>query len=72
MLYKYEKRLVAFIDILGFAGKINSSKKDVNFLNQLCECIFSIKEFIKEAQEDFDLPSTSNVEDFKFASQNGF
>ncbi len=64
MSYKYDNRIVAFIDILGFAGKISKSKSDNSSLNQLCEAIYSIQDYIKEAQDDFDLPDTSNVTQF--------
>lgn len=64
MRYKYENRIVAFIDILGFAGKISKSKSDDDALNKLCEAIYSIKDYIREAQQNFDLPDTSNVTQF--------
>lgn len=64
MSYKYENRIVAFIDILGFAGKISKSRTDNNSLNQLCEAIYSIQDHIKEAQENYDLPDSSNVTQF--------
>lgn len=64
MSYKYENRLVAFIDILGFAGKISKSRTDPTSLNSLCEAIYSIKDYIREAQQNFDLPESSNVTQF--------
>ncbi len=64
MSYKYQDRIVAFIDILGFAGKIVKSKTDPSSLNRLCEAVYSIQDYIREAQQDFDLPETSNVTQF--------
>lgn len=64
MSYKYEERIVAFIDILGFANKISKSKNDEVSLNKLCKAIHSIKDYIKEAQDKLDLPDTSNVTQF--------
>jgi hypothetical protein len=64
MNYKYDNRIVAFIDILGFAGKISKSKTDTASLNTLCETVHSIQDYLKEAQDDFDLPETSNITQF--------
>lgn len=65
MEHSYENRLVAFIDVLGFAEKISKSKTDGVFLNKLCNAVYSIQDYIKEAQTDLDLsPETSNVTQF--------
>lgn len=64
MAQKYQDRIVAFIDILDFASKIKRSVSSEAELNKVCEAIFSIKGYIKEAQSEFDLPDTSNITQF--------
>ncbi|MGQ1890135.1 hypothetical protein ACT29H_06805 [Thermophagus sp. OGC60D27] len=50
---KYEKRLVAFIDILGFKEIVKQSEKDISKI----ELIYSVLDYLKnwEAQEKWDL-----------------
>ena len=61
---KYEKRIVAFIDILGFARLVNQSKKDTDVLQKLCNIIYTITDYLDEAKRDNDLTESSNVTQF--------
>lgn len=58
---KYEKRLVAFIDILGFKEIVKQSEKDISKI----ELIYSVLDYLKnwEAQEKWDLRLVEIEED---------
>jgi len=58
---KYEKRLVAFIDILGFKEIVKQSEKDISKI----ELIYSVLDYLKnwEVQEKWDLRLVEIEED---------
>ena len=68
MKYEYEKRIIAFIDILGFKSKISeTSSKTVeanNKLGNLCDALLFKEAYLMEAQQNDDLPLTSNLTQF--------
>ena len=61
---KYEERIVAFIDILGFKEIIKQSEKD----SSKVELIYSVLEFLKnwETSEKWDLKLVEIEEDAQY------
>jgi len=65
MNYSFENRIVVFIDILGFAEKINQAKSDPLYLNNLCKALYSIQCYIKEAETDLEFnKETTSITQF--------
>lgn len=60
----YEKRIIAFIDILGFENKIKetagSKPEAKKKLEDLCDSLLLIEAYIREAQVNLDLPPNSS------------
>ncbi len=63
-IYKYDERLIAFVDILDFAGKVKASIKSPESLDRLCEALHFIKNYINEMHSDYVEPDILQITQF--------
>jgi len=62
--FQYEDRLVAFVDILNFAGKIAKSDTDSEALDNICSTIQYVNDYFNKAKEDYYPANLLNITQF--------
>ncbi|HEU4789998.1 MAG TPA: hypothetical protein VFS71_09955 [Flavobacterium sp.] len=64
MSYKYEERIVAFIDILGFANIIKASVNSQEQLDKIASALTYIHRYFNLVRVDYEDPSTLQLSQF--------
>lgn len=64
MTYKYEERIVAFIDILGFSNIIKSSINSDEKLLDIVSAIVYINEYFNSVKQNYEDPNILQLSQF--------